>query len=499
MTFQELLARLREAAEGQPHPVFLVGGSVRDGLLGRPLADVDIAVSGDALAYARCLADLAGGAYVPLGERFGTARVALPGPDGEVRQVDCSALQGDIAQDLARRDFTVNALAVVLAKFDGDWRRAAVLDPFAGRADLDARVLRMTSPAVLDDDPLRLLRAVRLAAELGFTIEAATGQAIRERAALLATCAPERQRDELCRTLAVEGAAEWIELLDRLGLLVALLPELADGKGVAQPKEHHWDVFQHQVETVAAAEALLARPATSNGSQRAYLRGVAGSGPWHPALKGYFDQQVGDLSRRTLLKLTALLHDVAKPATKTFEASGRMRFFGHEEKGAQMVSAMLARLRFSSQQMHAAATMVGNHLRPGQWSDGTPPTPRAVFRYFRDLGAMASDTIFLSLADHLAARGPSLEPAAWRLHVEAANAVLAQHFEQQQRTERGQRLLTGRALMEAFGLPAGPIIGRLLAEVEEARAAGAVATTEEALALAERSLAREGAAAGSAA
>ncbi|HLE79854.1 MAG TPA: HD domain-containing protein, partial [Dehalococcoidia bacterium] len=264
-----------------------------------------------------------------------------------------------------------------------------------------------------------------------------------------------------------------------------------EGKGVLQPKEHHWDVFRHQVETVAAVEALVERriPRGLAVPQRTYLKAGAESGPWHPALEGYFQGQIGNLTRKTLLKLTALLHDVAKPATKTFEASGRMRFFGHAEIGAEVAGKILARLRFSNRETEAVTRMVANHLRPGQWSDGSVPTPRAVHRYFRDLGEVAIDNIFLNMADHLAARGPELDPLHWQQHVGVADQVLAQHFQQQERTV-SPRLATGNDLMTAFSLKPGPQVGWLLVEIEEAQASGEVATKEEALALAQRCLSR---------
>jgi len=167
-----------------------------------------------------------------------------------------------------------------------------------------------------------------------------------------------------------------------------------------------------------------------------------------------------------------------------------MRFFGHAELGAEMVEKILRQLRFSNHGIEAIARMVDNHLRPGQWSDaGRGPTARALFRYFRDVGNVAVDTIFLNLADHLAARGPMLDAVRWQEHVEVANAALAHYFDQRLRHAAMPRLVSGNDLMEALHLQPGPVVGRLLAEVDEATAVGVVATKEEALTLAVRSLA----------
>lgn len=484
MTFDQLLAALREIAQGHGVTLYLVGGCVRDGLQGRPLADLDVAVQGDALAYARAVASRLGGTYVPLGERHHTARVVFA--EGVVRQVDCAAIAGSIQEDLARRDFTINAMAAPLDAFRGDWALSPIIDPFGGHRDLAERVVRMVSAQSLEDDPLRLLRGVRLAAELGFELEVDTWKAIQERAPLLTQCAGERLREELCRILEVERAVRWVEELDGLGLLAGLFPELLIGKGVTQPKEHYWDVFNHEVETVAAIEALLQPRLVPMLGDRAYLATVAQCAPSHPGLEAYLQESVGGLPRTTVLKLAALFHDVAKPQTKAVQPDGRIRFFGHSEQGADMVRDALGRLRFSTREIESVAAMVEYHLRPGQWS-GVTPSSRALYRYFRDVGSVAVDTILLNLADHLAARGPKLNLERWRQHVAVAQHALAYYFERRGETVT-PRLVTGHDLMEAFGLAPGPMLGKLLAEIEEARVLEQIVTKADALKLAKQIL-----------
>ena len=490
MHFIELVARLAALGGGPTPGVFLVGGTVRDGLLGRPLADVDVAVAGDAREFGQRAAAALGGTYVPLGERFGACRIVLRGA-ATSQHLDLVSYAGSIESDLRRRDFTVNAMAVAAHGFDGDWAAAEVLDPTGGRADLASKTLRMVAPTVLDDDPLRLLRAVRFVAELGFALDGATTTAVRDRAVTLASVAPERVRAELCRVLAAEGAVAWIELLDDLGLLDVLLPELTAGRGVEQPKEHHWDVFTHQVETVATAEVLTTGVMSPRLGNRPYLLPALERRPQHPRLNGYFAQQLGDQPRSTLVKLAALLHDVGKPATKTIEPSGRMRFFGHPELGAQMVEERLHGLRFSQVETSAVCTMVGQHMRPAQWRDSGPPTQKALFKFFRDLGAVAIDTIFLNLADHLGARGPSLNREHWDDHVAWAEQVITWHYEQVRRVG-APRPVTGDDLMRAFGLRPGKRVGELLLAIDEARAAGVVASRDDALALAAERLVTKG-------
>ena len=289
--------------------------------------------------------------------------------------------------------------------------------------------------------------------------------------------------------MAPEGAVTWIDRLDDLGLLAVLLPELTHGRGVVQPKEHHWDVFRHQVETVAAAEVLMGGAPSPRLGDRPFLQPAVECQPSHPRLEGYFTQRVGGMQRATLVKLAALVHDVGKPDTKTVEPTGRMRFFGHPELGAAMVKARLQALRFSNAEVDAVTIMVAQHMRPAQWRDSGPPTQKALFKFFRDLGPVAIDTLYLNLADHLGARGPDLIRAHWEAHVAWTDQILAWHFDQVARSAP-PRLVTGADVMQRFGLPPGRQVGVLLAEIEEARAAGAVVTKEQALALAARRLAK---------
>ena len=192
----------------------------------------------------RPLALRIGGTVVVLDELRGVVRVASP-TGGAQPQIDVTPIEGTIEDDLRRRDFTLDAMAVPLHEIGAV---LPVIDPVDGVADAKAKVVRAISPAVFDDDPGRLLRAPRLAAQLGFEIEASTRHAIRARAHLVDTVAAERVRDELLKILAEPGASDSLRLLDDLGLLCRVLPELDAARGVAQPKEHHWDVFDHSME-----------------------------------------------------------------------------------------------------------------------------------------------------------------------------------------------------------------------------------------------------------
>ena len=467
--FTELTDFLRR----QSVPAYLVGGCIRDALLSSPMKDLDIAVQVDPISLARSLADAWGGAFVPLDEARGVARVVVPSIEHRSWVVDFAALQGSIHDDLGRRDFTIDAMALELGDWDKPEWREHVIDPFDGAGDIAGAIIRAVGPSVFSEDPSRLLGAVRLAASMGFNIESDTIAAIKSQAPLINSIAGERVRDELLAILSLDGANNHLEMLDELGLLCCIIPEFAIMKGVEQPKEHYWDVFDHSVQAVGGIERVVPRVAGDEVSEAV---------PWEEWTGERFAQHATDgHDRRTLLKLAALLHDVAKPQTKMVDSNGRTRFLGHELLGASMSRDILGRLRLSSRGTQMICGIVENHLRPTQMSQGgAMPTHRAVYRYFRDAGDIAIDTLYLSLADHLAARGPDLDMGAWEHHTALISHIL-EVGTQEQSPERMPRLVDGRDLMSEFGLSPGPRIGELLEAIEEAQAAGELVTRDDAL------------------
>ncbi len=458
---------------------YLVGGFVRDVLLKRDTADIDIAVAADAVEIAPQVANALGGKFVLLDETNRVGRVVVAdrkAPSGGRWQLDFSTFQGSIEQDLARRDFTIDAIAVDLGELTKDYD-VPLIDPFDGWGDLQNGVIRTVSETAFQSDAARLLRAVRLAAELGFSLERQTEALVRRHSQLIADVAGERLREELLRLLAVPQSQRFLPYLDDLGLVTALFPEMAEAKGVEQPKEHFWDVFDHSIKTVIAVDFLL-----HEGSWEYADDEVLAMTPWSEVLAQHFAQQVSSGStRRSLLKLAALLHDVAKPQTKAIGEDGRTHFLGHAKLGAAITVNILERLRFSGKEVKLVEVMVRQHLRPGQMGQGELPTHRAIYRYFRDSVEAGIDILFLSLADHLATRGPQLNLAHWQEHAQMVEYVLAQHFEQE-RLVVPAKLVDGHDLIRIFGLSPGPKMGQLLEAVREAQASGEVATREEALA-----------------
>ena len=476
--FTSPLTKVRDFLVPQGFPSYLVGGYVRDTLLGQVSRDIDIAIEANALEVAQKVANILGGKYVLLDEANKVARVVFT-ESGNRWYFDFSTIEGDIEVNLACRDFTIDAIAVDLREWRED--NLNLIDPFNGREDLDAGVIKVVKGSAFEDDPARLLRAVRLAAEYGFTIEEGTEKLIRSQSHLIQIVAGERVREDLCRLLSTPNSAHYLYYLDQLNLLTTIIPELARAKGVEQPKEHFWDVFCHSIETVAAVERLL-YPEKSDK--------VVNLVPFLN-LSQYFGEEIGSgINRKILLKLAALFHDIAKPQTKR-EENGRARFFGHTAEGAKIAGAILQRLRFGTREIKMVQKMIENHLRLFQMSNEALPTRRAIYRYFRDTGDVAIDTIFLTLADYLATRGENLDLAEWERHIKMVEYILSER-DREKSIVAPPKLIDGHDLINLFSMKPGPEIGRILEMVREAQGAGEIKNREEAIAFVRRQLAIKG-------
>jgi poly(A) polymerase len=470
-----LLKRVNHHLADRDITAYLVGGVVRDMVLGRRVEDIDIAVACDALEVASRVADDLDGKYVLLDEDNGVGRVVLSARDRKW-ELDFSTIEGGIEQDLARRDLTIDAMAIELEELLRNPQSPVLIDPSGGQEDCNRGVIKMVSDSAFADDPVRLLRAVRLAAELSFKIDKATEALIKRQAHLIDSVAGERVREELLRLLVLPAGGRHLESLEDLGLLDNIFPELVVTKGVTQPREHCWDVFEHSLRTVGAVDFLL-REGNWEYAGREALEAV----PWSVELAQRFSCEVGHGSnRKALLRLAALLHDIAKPQTKVVEQTGRTRFLGHPQEGALVVTDIMERLRFSTREIKLVEIMVRYHLRPTQMSHEGLPTNRAIYRYFRDSGEAGIDILFLSLADHLATRGENFDIAHWREHAEIVAHVLARHAEEETLTA-SLKLVDGHDLINLYGLRPGPNFAEILEAVREAQAAGEVTTREEAL------------------
>lgn len=474
------LADLRPLLGDLQQPVYLVGGAVRDALLGRTSHDLDLLAPDDATRLAFRLADaLRLPAYV-LDATRDVGRIVMPGSEASI---DIARYRGgpDLASDLRGRDFTINALALPATATTA----SGLIDLFDGLADLRAKQLRIIHAGTISDDPIRALRAIRLAEQLHFALSPETTAAIRAGAPLLKHISAERIRDELVKLL--DGKQPWVAVrrMEELGILPVVLPEVAALDGLEQSPPHHEPVLDHTVrvlrELVRVERALAGSP---DGPGAADVASVLA--PYRDDLLNHLARPVdGGLNGRSLLRWAGLFHDTGKAATQTVDADGRIRFLGHDEDGAALARRRLRQLAMSSEAIAHVGYVVGGHMRPlNLAANEQRPSRRAVYRYFRKLHAAGLDVVLLSLADHLATHDGPGDPVEWRKLLDVAESLLASYFEQKEEVVSPVRHIGGSELMDLLGIPGGPEVGRILAAIEEAQAAGEIATRDEAEALA---------------
>ncbi len=487
----ELRSLLKEVAAKVPGAL-LIGGGLRD-QVGKtsPAAasrfkdsatkDIDLLVPNAAAASAALAEALAGHAFV-LDQEHGQHRITLR-PDALARHIDVSAIGDSVEENLGGRDYTVNAMAAPIA---ADGSLGELTDPCGGLADLEARQLRMVSERALIEDPLRLLRGVRQAIELEAQIESETLATIQRLAPSVTQAAAERQRDELVRILATPRSAAGVRLLDETGLLKEILPELMPARGVDQPGPHHfWDVFDHSVEALANLDLLLADPGAVEPVSQA-MREIFDDALSRFDLDEYLAEKVQGESRLVLLKLAGLLHDVAKPETKAVDEKGHAHFYGHSELGATKAGVICHRLRLGKAETEFVALLIKKHLRPTQLSSGGPPSNRALFRFFRDLGDASTACLILLLADGAASARPRLKREGWIRSVSFVRYLLERHEGQLETVEKEPRLVTGADLMNELSIEEGPLVGILMRSLDEAIGAGEIGSREAALEYARR-------------
>lgn len=462
-------------AQANGEAVYVVGGAVRDVLLGRLVCDWDLAVR-NAASFAPQLVETLGARLVLLHEDTATYRLILPSHDSECPSyLDVVSFRAHtIEADLCRRDFSLNALAY-------DLPTKTLLDPCGGLTDLREQRLRALGLANLHADPLRCVRAYRFYSQLGFGIEPQTREWLRETAPLVANVAGERVGEEFIKMLQPPRGAAAVRLMDEDGVLTQVIPEIEPARGMEQGRYHHLDVWGHTLDVVANMETVLAGP-------EEFLPRSAAS------VEEYLARQ----DMPATLLLTALLHDLAKPPCRVQDERGWWRFFEHDLVGARMAGKITRRLRLRRELGETVRRLIRNHLRPLQLANLRLPQPErpqqeitmsALRRLFRETHPDGIGLLLLGLSDAMGCRGPA---TGGEYHVRLA--VVLDEMLQRYFTWREQQphrpLLTGADLIAAGHQP-GETFGRVLAAVEDAHADQVIRTKEEALELAAELLARE--------
>lgn len=476
---------------------YYVGGVVRDSLLRRACGDIDLAlpkqrVKPVALALARKL----NAAVFEMDEQFGVWRLVT---HRENLQIDLTAFQGkNLKEDLLRRDFTFNALAYPVAApltmrlqlVKGQkacvqlkhLQRKFLIDYKNGVADLAARQIKLTNPRVFQEDPLRMLRALRHAAEFKFTISPSVIRQMKKDAPLIVQSAGERVQEELTRMMRTARAYPCILLMEKTGLLDALFPEMTPQRDCAACYYGKGGVLKHTLDCFKREEWLLEH------LQKAF--------PKHHKKIAKF------VSDPALFKMAVLLHDVAKPSTAKMK-EGRLRFFYHEQKGATLARQILNRLHYSKADNRLICAMIGEHLRPSNLASNGVVTDRGAYKFFRDLGEAALPMLLLCWADYTSyiseaqlrrilpqstARMMSLERAQKTAHVgktlrhmQLINLLLQKYFDSPKKINP-PRMIDGKEVMRLLHLQPSPLVGEILEAVAVAQVEGKVSDKTSALA-----------------
>jgi poly(A) polymerase len=454
--FVEAVTRALGGAEG----IWIVGGAVRDAALGAEVRDLDLAVAGDPRTAARAIASELGDHAFELSAEFRTWRVVS---HRRGWQVDLTPVRGDgIEADLAERDFTIGAVAVPI---DG----GGAIDPYSGLADLDARRLRAVGARSFEADPLRLLRAARLAAQLELEIDAETARLARAAAGRAGEPAGERQLAELRQLVGGPAPMRGLRLLDELGVTGVVLPELEALRGVEQGPNHHLDVYGH---TIAVLEHTL----EVEGDLERF------AGERATEVEELLEEPLADeMNRRTALRFGALFHDIAKPATRA-ERDGFIGFRGHDQVGAGVVAEICRRLRASRRLSQHLQGLTLHHLRLGFLIPEMPLSARRVHAYLRATEPVTVDVTLLTVADRLSARGigPIASPEMVSAHLALAREMIVAGLDWR-RQGPPPPLLRGDEIAAEVGIEPGPELGSALAELEAAQYAGEVTDRQGAI------------------
>ncbi len=443
--------------------IYVAGGPVRDVLLGRAFKDIDLTVAHGAREIAQKICHQYKGRLIVLDEEEGVFRVAIEG-----FFLDFSRFRKgsqSIIEDLKERDFTINAIAVSLKEFlDTPPPLWTFIDPLEGQKDLARRLIRAISRENLLDDPLRMLRGYRLAAELSFTLEPQTRKWIRESASQILNVAPERITMEI-KALLAQNAGKIVSTMAEDEILFTIFPELKEAEGVAQPSFHHLDVLGHLLLSLEMEDLIIQSPESYFGVDE---------------IDNPFVQVREDAQKQIILRLAALFHDIGKP--RTFAIRHRITFYEHDRVGAEIFWSLGERLRFPKKLTKEVAHLIRHHMRPFHLLREfrqSRLSKRAIRRLIKDVPHY--EMLFMvAMADTLASSGPDKEPG---LEEELSSLFweIRRFHRETLTTQEKKRLVTGKDLIELFGLEPGPLFRELLEAVEEARAEGIIKNREEAL------------------
>ncbi len=435
--------------------VYCVGGIIRDLFLNRENFDKDLIVKGiDAKDYALNLSEKLDATFIPLDETNNIYRLVLKDKKNFIDITN--VLNNSIEDDLKRRDFTINSIAINLKTFE-------ITDINYGLKDLKNKKIRMIEEKNFKEDPLRLLRAYRFQAVTDFDIDSKTEHTIKKYEDLIDKPAKERINYELMKLFNGEYTVKALLNMEKTGILYKILPIYLDVKKVPPNTHHHLDLIHHLIETV-------------NQIQNFYKISK-------PEIKNHLDTtDFGGFSRLSHLKLAGFMHDIGKYSCWTIEEdTGRHRFIKHDDIGAKMAVPILKNLKFSKKQIEYITKMIKHHIYPSHVISSEVVTDKIKMRYIRKMEDDVIDNIILAMSDRLSARGKAVTDEMVKNNITGLTNLLNFYLDVKDTLEPLPKLLTGNEIMEILHIKPSKELGNIIAMIEEAQLNGEINTKEDAL------------------
>ncbi len=451
----EIIKLIKPALAKESMPVYLVGGYIRDLLLGKTSTDIDIAVpAGHACNIAKNLADTINGYFIELDAMNKIYRVVLENKKDYIDIADCAG--ENIEKDLLRRDFTINAIAYELST-------DLLIDICEGQKDLKRKIIKEISVENLLDDPIRLLRAFRFQSTLGFSLSDTIMQIVKEQASLLDNVAKERVNTELVKLFGGRYAVEALAKMERLNLLEHIFPEAAEIRKIPPNSHHHLGLLEHSIETVRQVQNFY----DSAGIE----------------VKEHLDEDFGAGQKRlAYLKIAAFLHDVGKPSTWQIEPeTGRHRFIKHDQIGAEIILPALRKLKFSKKHAAYIQKIIKNHIYPAGVVTSDEAGEKAYLRFYRKMENEVIDLIAIAYADRMSALGEDVTQEMIEKNINGLKKLLDGYLQLKNELKPLPKLLDGNEIMQILNIPASKELGKIIEQLKEAQISSEVITKQDAI------------------